>query len=102
MTTDVSTVFDDPIRKFLLGYTSIIESLGHYRAFDSVYSIHPLIFYIHVCTPSELIGYDMAVKAADEAYQQAGLTVADVNVVELHDCFSTNELIMYEALVRVE
>ena len=42
----------------------------------------------------------MAVKAADEAYQQAGLTVADVNVVELHDCFSTNELIMYEALVR--
>ena len=50
---------------------------------------------------SEVIGYDMAVKAATEAYQQAGLTADDMNVVELHDCFSTNELIMYEALVSV-
>ena len=25
----------------------------------------------------------------------------DVNVIELHDCFSTNELITYEALVCV-
>ena len=50
----------------------------------------------------ELIGYDMAVKAAREAYEQAGVTADDVNVVELHDCFSTNELIMYEALVSGE
>ena len=50
---------------------------------------------------AELIGYDMAVKAANEAYQQAGLTAEDVSIVELHDCFSTNELIMYEALVSV-
>ncbi len=42
----------------------------------------------------------MAVKAADEAFSQAGLSPSDVDVVELHDCFSTNELIMYEALVR--
>ena len=28
-----------------------------------------------------------------------GVTARDVNVVELHDCFSTNELITYEALV---
>ncbi len=55
----------------------------------------------HSSAHAELIGYDMAVKAADEAYQQAGLTAEDVSVVELHDCFSTNELIMYEALVRV-
>ncbi len=47
------------------------------------------------------ISYDMAVKAANEAYQQASLTAEDVSVVELHDCFSTNELIMYEALVSV-
>ena len=25
----------------------------------------------------------------------------DVDVIELHDCFSTNELITYEALVRL-
>ena len=28
-----------------------------------------------------------------------GVTAKDVDVVELHDCFSTNELITYEALV---
>ena len=46
-----------------------------------------------------LVGYDMAVKAAREVYSQAGVTPEEVDVVELHDCFSTNELITYEALV---
>ena len=41
----------------------------------------------------------MAVKAAQEVYSQAGVTPDEVDVVELHDCFSTNELITYEALV---
>jgi acetyl-CoA acetyltransferase len=41
----------------------------------------------------------MAVKAASEAYEQAGVGPEEVDVVELHDCFSTNELITYEALV---
>ena len=41
----------------------------------------------------------MAVKAASEAYEQAGVGPQDVDVVELHDCFSTNELMTYEALV---
>ena len=41
----------------------------------------------------------MAVKAATEAYEQAGVSPKEVGVVELHDCFSTNELITYEALV---
>ncbi len=43
----------------------------------------------------------MTVKAAWEAYQQAGVGPSDVDVIELHDCFSTNELITYEALVCV-
>jgi len=59
------------------------------------------IFSTHWSLPlcAELIGYDMAVKAASEAYQQAGVGPGEVDVVELHDCFSTNELITYEALV---
>ena len=40
----------------------------------------------------------MTKKAADQVYQKAGLTPNDVDVVELHDCFSANELITYEAL----
>lgn len=42
----------------------------------------------------------MAVKAAREVYNQAKVTPEEVDVVELHDCFSTNELITYEALVQ--
>lgn len=41
----------------------------------------------------------MAMKAAREVYSQAKVTPEEVDVVELHDCFSTNELITYEALV---
>ena len=46
-----------------------------------------------------LVGYDMAVKGAQEVYAQARVSPDEVDVVELHDCFSTNELITYEALV---
>lgn len=46
----------------------------------------------------KLIGYDMAKTAADRAYAKAKLTAADVDVIELHDCFSCNELVTYEAL----
>ena len=46
----------------------------------------------------KLVGYDMARRAAREAYEAAGVAPEDVDVVELHDCFSTNELISYEAL----
>jgi acetyl-CoA acetyltransferase len=46
----------------------------------------------------KIVGYDMSKKAADQAYAQAGVGPDDVDVVELHDCFSANELITYEAL----
>jgi sterol carrier protein 2 len=40
----------------------------------------------------------MSKAAADAAYAQAGLKPTDVQVCELHDCFSANELVTYEAL----
>jgi acetyl-CoA acyltransferase len=46
----------------------------------------------------KIVGYDMSKKAADQAYEQADVGPDDVDVVELHDCFSANELITYEAL----
>ncbi|XP_052774336.1 sterol carrier protein 2-like isoform X3 [Mya arenaria] len=46
----------------------------------------------------KMVGYDMSKKAADEVYKQSGMRPDDVQVVELHDCFSANELITYEAL----
>jgi sterol carrier protein 2 len=46
----------------------------------------------------KLVGYDMTRKAAQRAYQQSGVGPEQLDVVELHDCFSCNELITYEAL----
>ncbi|MEB2343593.1 MAG: lipid-transfer protein [Deltaproteobacteria bacterium] len=46
----------------------------------------------------KLVGWDMSRKAAQKAYEQSGLGPENAQVVELHDCFSANELITYEAL----
>ncbi|KAM6505001.1 hypothetical protein FSOLCH5_014917 [Fusarium solani] len=46
----------------------------------------------------DLMGYEMTQRAVKEATQQAGISARDVQVVELHDCFSANELIVLDAL----
>ncbi len=40
----------------------------------------------------------MTKAAAKSLFNKSGYTPDDVDVVELHDCFSANELITYEAL----
>ncbi|WP_346660159.1 lipid-transfer protein [Amycolatopsis sp. QT-25] len=49
-------------------------------------------------TAKNIIGHDMNVQAARQVYDQAGLGAEDFQVIELHDCFSANELLLYEAL----
>jgi len=49
-------------------------------------------------TAAGIVGAHMSKAAADQVYAQAGLTPDDVDVIELHDCFSVNELLTYEAL----
>jgi sterol carrier protein 2 len=46
----------------------------------------------------KMVGFDMAAKAAKELYERAGVGPEDVDVVELHDCFTANELLTYEAI----
>ena len=50
----------------------------------------------------KIVGYDMSKEAARRAYEEAGVGPEDVDVIELHDCFSANELITYEALGLAE
>jgi acetyl-CoA acetyltransferase len=45
-----------------------------------------------------IAGFHMTKAAAQQVYEQSGLGPEDVQVVELHDCFSANELITYEGL----
>lgn len=46
----------------------------------------------------KMIGYDMTKKGAQQVYEAAGIGPEDIQVVELHDCFTANELLTYEGL----
>ncbi|MGW2960089.1 lipid-transfer protein [Streptomyces sp. NPDC001220] len=46
----------------------------------------------------DVVGQPMSRAAARQVYDRSGLGIEDVDVVELHDCFSVNELLTYEAL----
>jgi sterol carrier protein 2 len=46
----------------------------------------------------KMVGYDMTKNAANQVYEKAGLGPNDVQVVELHDCFTANEILTYEGL----
>jgi acetyl-CoA acetyltransferase len=46
----------------------------------------------------KLVGFDMTKAAAQSVYEQSGKGPEDVDVIELHDCFSANEMITYEGL----
>jgi acetyl-CoA acetyltransferase len=46
----------------------------------------------------QVVGYDMTAAAAKQVYEAAGFGPDELDVVELHDCFTANELITYEAL----
>lgn len=49
-------------------------------------------------SPMKIAGYDMTKMAAQRVFSKSGYSPSNVDVVELHDCFSANELISYEAL----
>jgi acetyl-CoA acetyltransferase len=73
------------------GLTGLVEIVGQSMTTDRASTFEP---------PSmmKLIGYDMAKEAADQVYEATGVGPDEVQVVELHDCFTANELVTYEAL----
>jgi acetyl-CoA acetyltransferase len=46
----------------------------------------------------DAVGAPMTRDAAAQVFVESGLTIEDVDVIELHDCFAINEIISYEAL----
>ncbi|HBC56610.1 MAG TPA: lipid-transfer protein [Gammaproteobacteria bacterium] len=52
--------------------------------------------------PIGMAGYGMTKAASKHVYEEAGVAPTDIQVIELHDCFSTNELLSYEGLELVE
>lgn len=45
-----------------------------------------------------MVGADISRAAAAQAYGESGASPAEIDVVELHDCFTINEALSYEAL----
>ena len=53
-------------------------------------------------TMMQIVGSDMSRAAANDLYEKTGIGPDDVDMVELHDCFTSNEIITYEALQLTE
>lgn len=49
-----------------------------------------------------VVGSDMTGRAAKAAYESAGVGPSEIQVIELHDCFTCNEILSYEALNLVD
>lgn len=45
-----------------------------------------------------MVGSELTRQAAQRVYAEAGIGPDEVDVIELHDCFTTNEIISYEGL----
>ena len=94
--TDCSQVSDGAAAMFLVSEEGLakmglkpsdaIELLGLGHATDSLY------------VDRDLREMTTTRTAANQAYAQAGLNAQDVDLAEVHDCFTVTELLMYEAL----
>ncbi|MDB5972444.1 MAG: Lipid-transfer protein [Hydrocarboniphaga sp.] len=51
---------------------------------------------------SDVVGAKVSARAASRAFAQAGIGPEDLDVVELHDCFTPNEIVSYSALGLVK
>jgi len=81
---------EDFVKQHGIG-TRAVEILGMAMAtdFPSTFAEKSMI---------KLVGADLTRAAARKVYEQSGLGPENVDVIELHDCFSCNELITYEGL----
>jgi sterol carrier protein 2 len=71
------------------GIVGAVEIVGQAMTTDSEATRTDLI---------NLVGAEMSARAANAVYEQAGIGPDGVDVVELHDCFTANEVISYEGL----
>jgi sterol carrier protein 2 len=79
----------DFARRHGLDATVTIRAQAMATDTDSTFESHDMM---------RVVGYDVTASAAGQVYELAAVGPDDLDVVELHDCFTTNEVISYEAL----
>jgi acetyl-CoA C-acetyltransferase len=66
-------------------------------------SIVSMTDYLGIVNPKRHNWEQEAIRHASvKALQEAGLSLSDINVAEVHDCFTINELLIYEAIGLAE
>ncbi len=81
---------EDAIARFGLA-AQAVEIVAQAMSSDRIDSFDP---------PSAIhaVGIDVSRAAAQQVYDASGIGPDDIQVIELHDCFSVNEILTYEAL----
>jgi sterol carrier protein 2 len=80
---------EDFARKHRIKNPVYIAAQAMTTDFESSFAPHSMI---------KMVGYDLTKNAARRVYEESGIGPKDIKVVELHDCFTINELLTYEAL----
>jgi len=79
-------VSEDGLKKLGLSEADCVEVAGTGHSVSSLY------------VDGDLTSLTTTANAAAKAYSTAGITAADVDVAEVHDCFAVTELMMIEAI----
>lgn len=91
--TDCSLI-SDGAAAVVLTTTQVAKDFARpvsFRAFSQVSDFLPM-------AKRDLIRFEGVKRSIHQAYQQAKVSINDINFAEVHDCFTIAELLMYEAL----
>ena len=67
-----------------------VEIVGHAMMTDGVEGLSG--------SAMSLVGYEMVQRAGEEALERATVGIEKVKIAEVHDCFTTNEILVIDAL----
>jgi acetyl-CoA C-acetyltransferase len=91
--TDCSLVSDGAAALVLVAEDLLgdVAKAVHLRGVAQVNDLLPM-------SQRDLLAFEGPRRAIHAAYDRAGITVSDVDVAEVHDCFTIAELMIYEAM----
>lgn len=91
--TDCSLVSDGAAAIVLVA-EDVVSGVGKAVRMRGVAQVNDLL----PMSRRDLLAFEGPRKAIHSAYARAGITVDDVDVAEVHDCFTIAELLIYEAM----
>jgi acetyl-CoA C-acetyltransferase len=91
--TDCSLISDGAAALVLVAHEMLADfpKAAGFKAYQQVNDYLPM-------SAKDPVAFEGPRRAIDQAYRQAGITVDDLSLVEVHDCFTIAELLMVEAL----